>query len=82
MRLLPSAAMVSAPGVATSLTATTGGTLTPVLYNGACLDVPVVGIGVAFFELLFDEESDYHCTRHFDGNYYYRHSYERRAPLK
>ena len=76
-----SAAMVSLPGAAT-LTATTGSTLTPVLYNGACLDVPVVGIGVAFFELLLDDEFDYHCTRHFNGRDYYRHSYRNRAPLK
>jgi hypothetical protein len=71
-----SAAMVFVPG------ATAGSTLTPVLYNGACVDLPVVGIGVAFFELLLDDEFDYHCTRHFNGRYYYRHSYDRRAPLK
>jgi hypothetical protein len=77
-----SAAIVSVPSVATPLSTTAGSSLTPVLYNGACVDLPVVGIGVAFFELLLDDEFDYHCTRHFNGRDYYRNGYGRRAPLK
>jgi hypothetical protein len=63
---------VSAPTPATAVTlsgdavrlADTGRTmLTPA--GGPCWwDVPVVGAGVAFFELLRDEEVDRHCSRY------------------
>ncbi|MGB0086927.1 MAG: hypothetical protein WBP94_16335 [Rhodomicrobiaceae bacterium] len=44
-----------------------------------CLDeIPVVQGVVAFFQLLRDEEIDYHCDRHYDGDYYDRHTYDER----
>lgn len=30
-------------------------------------DVPVIGAGVAFFELLRDTEVDYHCTEYYSA---------------
>ena len=72
------AAAVSVP----SLASMAAPAVTPVLYNGACLDLPVVGTFVAFFELLTDEEHEYHCTRHFDGDHYYKHTYEPREPRR
>ncbi len=49
--------------------------------GGRCFELPVVGAAVAFFELLRDEEFDRHCDRHFDGDSYYRHSYDERSDL-
>jgi hypothetical protein len=38
--------------------------LTPADSSRCWWDVPVIGAGVAFFELLRDEEVDYHCTEY------------------
>ena len=44
--------------------------LRPVDSSRCWWDVPVIGAGVAFFELLRDEEVDYHCTGYYSAPAY------------
>jgi hypothetical protein len=69
---VPASAAMPMAGVAVPLSTTAGDALTPVGYSACWWDVPVIGAGVAFFELLRDTEYDYHCSRHFEGERNYR----------
>jgi hypothetical protein len=73
------AAATSIPGMAAPLTKATAEMVTPVRFR--CVwDLPIISAGVAFFELLRDEEGDRHCTRwHFNGEHYYRRTYHGRS---
>lgn len=73
------AAATSIPGMAAPLTKATAETMTPARFR--CLwDLPLISAGVAFFELLRDEEGDRHCSSlHFNGEHYYRRTYHRRS---
>jgi hypothetical protein len=73
-----SAAAASIPGVIAPLTNTAADAPTPVGFDGCWWDVPIIGAGVAFFELLRDEELDRYCPRHFSGEHYYRRTHLRR----
>ena len=75
-----SAAAASISGAALPLAQMAGDSATRVGGKRACWwDVPVIGAGVAFFELLRDTEFDYHCSGHFHGEHYYRKGYNKRA---
>jgi hypothetical protein len=69
---IPPSAAMPLSGIAAPLPNVAGAPMTPVGYSACWWDVPVIGAGVAFLELLRDTEFDYHCSRHFHGERYYR----------
>jgi len=74
-----SAAAISIAAAAAPLAHIGGDSLAPAGSNRCWWDVPLIAPKVAFFELLLDEEVDYHCSGYTDAERYDEPKYHPRA---